>query len=96
MTQTTSRTFLITGVNSGFGKAFAAAALAQGHTVLGTVRSESNKEAFERSAPGRSHAVLLDVTDFEAIERSVPDLLAQHGPIDVPVSYTHLTLPTKA
>ena len=86
MTQTTSRTFLITGVNSGFGKAFAAAALAQGHTVLGTVRSESNKEAFERSAPGRSHAVLLDVTDFEAIERSVPDLLAQHGPIDVLVN----------
>ncbi|MBS74642.1 oxidoreductase [Variovorax sp.] len=86
MTQTSLKTFLITGVNSGFGKAFAAAALAQGHTVLGTVRSESNKEAFERSAPGRSDAVVLDVTDFDAIERSVPQLLAEHGPIDVLVN----------
>ena len=86
MTQTTSKTFLITGVNSGFGKAFAAAALARGHTVLGTVRNESNKQAFERSVPGRAHAVVLDVTDFDAIERSVPQLLAEHGPIDVLVN----------
>lgn len=36
-----SRTFLITGVSSGLGRAFATAALEAGHTVTGTVRNPS-------------------------------------------------------
>ncbi|WP_395322036.1 oxidoreductase [Variovorax sp. UC74_104] len=86
MSQTSQKTFLVTGVTSGFGKAFAAAALAEGHTVLGTVRKEDSVAPFERSAPGRAHAVVLDVTDFDAIERRVPQLLARHGQIDVLVN----------
>lgn len=86
MTQTSPKTFLITGVNSGFGKAFAAAALADGHTVLGTVRNEDNRVVFESTLPGRAHAVVLDVTDFDAIEKSIPQLLATHGHIDVLVN----------
>ena len=86
MNQTARKTFLVTGVTSGFGKAFAAAALAEGHTVLGTVRNEGSVAAFERSAPGRAHAVVLDVTDFEAIERLIPQLLARHGQVDVLVN----------
>lgn len=35
------KVFLITGVSSGFGLAFSQAALAAGHTVVGTVRRES-------------------------------------------------------
>ena len=86
MSQTLHKTFLVTGVTSGFGKAFAAAALAEGHTVLGTVRNEDSVAAFERSAPGRAHAVMLDVTDFDAIERLIPQLLARHGQVDVLVN----------
>lgn len=86
MSQTSQKTFLVTGVTSGFGKAFAAAALAEGHTVLGTVRNEDSVAAFERSAPGRAHAVMLDVTDFDAIERLIPQLLARHGQVDVLVN----------
>jgi len=86
MSQTSQKNFLVTGVTSGFGKAFAAAALAEGHTVLGTVRKEDSVAPFERSAPGRAHAVVLDVTDFDAIERRVPQLLARHGQIDVLVN----------
>lgn len=86
MSQTLHKTFLVTGVTSGFGKAFAAAALAEGHTVLGTVRNEDSVAAFERSAPGRAHAVVLDVTDFDAIERLIPQLLARHGQVDVLVN----------
>src|SRR5579859_5294429 len=41
------RVFLITGVSSGFGRAFAEAALVAGNTVIGTVRSESAKAEFE-------------------------------------------------
>jgi NAD(P)-dependent dehydrogenase (short-subunit alcohol dehydrogenase family) len=86
MNQTARKTFLVTGVTSGFGKAFAAAALAEGHTVLGTVRNEDSVAAFEQSAPGRAHAVVLDVTDFDAIERLIPQLLARHGQVDVLVN----------
>ena len=83
MTEVQLKTFLITGVSSGLGEAFAAAALAQGHTVLGTVRSESKKVAFESTMPGRAHAAVLDVTDFETIEKTIPELLSRHGHIDV-------------
>ena len=83
MTQVQPKTFLITGVSSGLGKAFAAAALAAGHTVLGTVRTESNKVAFESTMAGRAHAAVLDVTDFDAIEKTIPELLSRHGHIDV-------------
>ena len=38
-----TKTFLITGVSSGLGRAFASAALEAGHVVIGTVR---NAEAF--------------------------------------------------
>jgi len=86
MIQTSPKTFLITGVNSGFGKAFAAAALADGHTVIGTVRNEDNRVAFESTMLGRAHAVVLDVTDFDAIRKSIPQLLATHGHIDVLVN----------
>ncbi|MEV0279093.1 oxidoreductase [Streptomyces sp. NPDC050610] len=39
--------WLITGVSTGLGRAFAQAALAAGHTVVGTVRSENDLRAFE-------------------------------------------------
>ncbi len=63
--------FLITGVSSGFGQAFSAAALKAGHIVVGTVRGEADRQAFEAREPGRAHALLLDVTDFSAIDGAV-------------------------
>jgi NAD(P)-dependent dehydrogenase (short-subunit alcohol dehydrogenase family) len=86
------KTFLITGVSSGFGSAFASAALAEGHTVVGTVRSEAARTAFEArvpassQSPGRAHAVVLDVTDFDAIGAAVDAVQRQVGPIDVLVN----------
>jgi NAD(P)-dependent dehydrogenase (short-subunit alcohol dehydrogenase family) len=47
-------TFFITGVSSGLGRAFAAAALEAGHTVVGTVRNPDQIAAFEHLAPGRA------------------------------------------
>ncbi len=47
-----AKTFLITGVSSGLGRAFAEAALDEGHTVAGTVRTEDARRAFEAIAPG--------------------------------------------
>ena len=78
--------FLITGVSSGLGRAFAAGALDAGHHVIGTVRSAADASAFEGSAPGRARALLLDVTDFDAIPGKVAEAERGAGPIDVLVN----------
>jgi NAD(P)-dependent dehydrogenase (short-subunit alcohol dehydrogenase family) len=85
-TATTPKTFLITGVSSGFGQAFAHAALAAGHTVIGTLRDAGARATFEAQAPGRAHALLLDVTDFAAIDPAVAAISARVGAIDVLVN----------
>lgn len=75
--------FLITGVSSGFGRAFAQAALEKRHRVVGTVRDEEAAALFESLAPGRAMAVRLDVTDIEAIEPAVAGIERTIGPVDV-------------
>ncbi|WP_329059612.1 oxidoreductase [Amycolatopsis sp. NBC_01480] len=79
----TTRTFLITGVSSGLGRAFAQGALEAGHTVVGTVRKEADLAAFEALAPGRAHARQLDVTDDHAVPAVVGEVERTVGPIDV-------------
>lgn len=81
-----SKTFLITGVSSGLGRAFAFGALEAGHHVIGTVRRQGDAEAFAALASGRAHPVTLDVTDFKAIPATVTEAEQQAGPIDVLVN----------
>lgn len=45
------KTFFITGANSGFGLAIATAASNQGHTVVGTVRSEASRASLAERLP---------------------------------------------
>ncbi len=80
------RTWLITGVSSGFGRALAEAALEKGDHVAGTVRTEVARRKFEQLAPGRSLGVLLDVTDRAAIVRSVVEVEEWTGGIDMLVN----------
>jgi NAD(P)-dependent dehydrogenase (short-subunit alcohol dehydrogenase family) len=80
------KVFLITGVSSGLGKAFAEGALAAGHRVIGTVRSAEAASAFSSHATGRAHAVVLDVTNFGAIPDAVAKAEHKVGPIDVLVN----------
>lgn len=75
--------FLITGVSSGFGLAFAQAALEKGHRVVGTVRSDEAAAKFESLAPGRATAVRLDVTEIEAIGPAVAGIERTIGRVDV-------------
>ena len=81
-----TKILLITGVSSGFGRALAQEALAAGHTVVGTVRSEQAKHEFESLSAPRSLARVLDVTDFDAIDGVVADIEASVGPVDVLVN----------
>jgi NAD(P)-dependent dehydrogenase (short-subunit alcohol dehydrogenase family) len=78
--------WLITGVSSGLGRAFAQAALAAGHTVVGTVRSQEDLQAFEELEPGRAQARILDVTDDDAVARVVAEVEQGVGPLDVVVA----------
>jgi NAD(P)-dependent dehydrogenase (short-subunit alcohol dehydrogenase family) len=86
MSSASTKTFLITGVSSGFGRAFAEAALSAGHTVIGTVRDDAARLPFEALAVGRAHAVVLDVTAFDAIAPAIGRVTARFGPIDVLVN----------
>lgn len=83
---TSGKTLLITGVSSGFGRALAQEALAAGHRVVGTVRSDQAKSEFEAHAPANAFGRLLDVTDFESIDGVVSDIEASVGPVDVLVN----------
>ncbi|CCP11185.1 short chain dehydrogenase [Stenotrophomonas maltophilia SKK35] len=83
---TSSRLILITGVSSGFGRALAQQALHAGHRVVGTVRNDEARVAFEALAPGRAFGRLLDVTDADAIDALVADVEANVGAIDVLVN----------
>lgn len=78
-----SKTLLITGVSSGFGRALAQEALAVGHKVVGTVRSAQAKRDFESLSSNAAWGRVLDVTDFDAIDGVVAEIEANVGPIDV-------------
>jgi NAD(P)-dependent dehydrogenase (short-subunit alcohol dehydrogenase family) len=82
----TNKLLLITGVSSGFGRALAQQALADGHRVVGTVRTAQAAEAFAAMCPGRAHARILDVTHVDAIDGVVADIEANVGAVDVLVN----------
>jgi len=81
-----TKTLFITGVSSGFGLALSREALSAGHRVIGTVRNDEARHAFEALHEDRAHAILLDVTDIEAIPVAVADAEARFGPVDVLVN----------
>jgi NAD(P)-dependent dehydrogenase (short-subunit alcohol dehydrogenase family) len=78
--------FFITGVSSGFGRALAEAALAEGHKVVGTLRNEEARAAFDALAPGRSFGRILDVTETAAIAPLVALVEREIGPVEVLVN----------
>jgi len=77
-----ARTFFITGANSGFGLAIATAAVQAGHEVIGTVRSQSSREAMAKSLPAL-HTVICDVAEFDRIPQVVRQAEDKYGPVDV-------------
>lgn len=81
-----ARTFLITGVSSGLGRAMAREALSRGDVVVGTVRKQKDLEEYEAATPGRSVGRLLDLTDTAAAAPLVEGVEKEVGPIDVVVN----------
>jgi short-subunit dehydrogenase len=81
-----TKIFLITGASAGLGRAFAEAAVEAGHTVVGTVRREDDRVAFEAMHTRRARAVIIDVTRFDTIAPMIQKVEEEIGSIDVLVN----------
>ncbi|MEV0982426.1 SDR family oxidoreductase [Streptomyces sp. NPDC049915] len=81
----TTRTWLITGVSSGFGHALTTQLLQRGDTVIGTVRNLDKVADLTEQYPDTFRPEILDVTDTAAVRKTVDAAFAA-GRIDVIVS----------
>ena len=80
------RTWLITGVSSGFGWHMTKQLLERGDSVIGTVRNTKNVQPFITSYPDKFDCRILDVTDIPAVHELIASSFARHGRIDVIVN----------
>ena len=80
------KTWLITGVSSGFGKAMTKQLLERGNRVVGTVRNRNKVQDLLTAYPETFDCELLDVTDVPAVHRIVSVAFEKYGRIDVVVS----------
>ena len=81
-----TKTWLITGVSSGFGYEMTKILLKKGDTVIGTVRNTAKVESLIKQYPDTFDCRLLDVTDVAAVQLTVKESFEKHGKIDVVVS----------
>ena len=79
------RTVLVTGASSGIGEATAYAVARTGATVLLVARRadelERVRQAIEESG-GQAAAYVCDLTDGDAVDALVEEVLAEHGVVD--------------
>lgn len=80
-----NQTWLITGVSSGFGRAMTTQLLAQGKTVIGTVRNMTKVQDLLDQYPETFIGSTLDVTDINAIHQLIDELTKTYQ-IDVLVN----------
>ncbi len=80
------RTWLITGVSSGFGYQMTKQLLAKGDVVVGTVRKKDKVADLIAKYPESFDCRILDMTDIAGVQKTVTDVFADHGTVDVIVS----------
>lgn len=81
-----SKTILITGTSTGFGKLMAITLSKAGHTVIAGMRGVSGKNqaaSKELSALANVDVTELDVTSDQSVNEAVAQALQKHGKIDV-------------
>lgn len=79
-----SKTWLITGISSGFGKALTEQLLANGATVVGTVRTvKDDIKKLAQQYPETLDVQHLDVTNVAKIRQVFDTAVKNHGKIDV-------------
>ena len=76
---------VVTGANSGIGRASAVHLAANGHTVVGTVRSIDKAEKLNAMAADAGvtvDLVELDVADGDSVRAGFAEVFARHGRVD--------------
>ena len=79
------RRVLVTGASSGIGEATSTAVADRGATVLLVARREAELERVRASIQargGHAAAYVCDLTDFDAVDALVKQVLAEHGGVD--------------
>ncbi len=80
---------VVTGANSGIGRATAIYLAQQGHTVFGTVRATSRMDTFHKMAEAagvKIELVELDVAEDDSVAQGFAQILDQAGRVDVLVN----------
>lgn len=77
------KTYLITGVSSGFGYEMTKQLLAKGETVIGTVCNDRSVQHLIKKYPDTFFRKYLDVTDQVAIQELIEKIYAHDKQIDV-------------
>jgi NAD(P)-dependent dehydrogenase (short-subunit alcohol dehydrogenase family) len=80
------RVWLITGANSGFGRAITENAVAAGDVVIATARRVATLDDLVAAHPDQVEALPLDVTELAGIDATVQDIVSRHGQLDVLVN----------
>lgn len=80
------RTWFVTGASRGLGRAFAEVALEAGDAVVATARRADQLDDLVQAHPDRAFALPLDVTDREAVFRTVQEASGLTGRLDVLVN----------
>lgn len=89
-----SKNILITGAGAGFGALFAKTFLAEGHTVIATLRDPAGRnrdrvralEEYAAGKPGRLRVLELDVTDEASVAAAFRKAAELEGGLDVVVN----------
>jgi NAD(P)-dependent dehydrogenase (short-subunit alcohol dehydrogenase family) len=82
----TGRTWLITGISSGFGRELTSQLLDRGDRVIGTVRDTSKIADLTERYPDAFIPETLEMTDHPAVRRLVHHAFDQAGRVDAVVS----------
>ena len=86
MSDSSSKTWFITGASSGFGEALATYILEKGERVAATFRQPEQAQEFTAREAGRTFGAVCDVTNEAQVKTAVADAIAHFGHLDVVVN----------